>query len=124
MKLKSGVFKFLVFDKLTNQIPTRIFFLAFLLRWLFMNRKKVTALDVNEICGHDHEFSRDFQILLGDPFDRDVVDVDLVLLDKIKQKVEGAFEDLKLHFVVIRHGSTWPVAEIACLSFGGCRISD
>jgi hypothetical protein len=36
--------------------------------------------------------------------DGDVVDVDLVALDEIEQKVEGAFENFELHFIFVGHG--------------------
>jgi|GEM_PF-6136367 len=39
------------------------------------------------------------QVLIGNPGDLDIVDIHLVLLDEMEQKVEGAFEIFDLYFV-------------------------
>ena len=39
----------------------------------------------------------------GDPLDRDVVDIHLVLLDEVEQQIERAFEDLEFDFVFLGH---------------------
>src|SRR5262245_12509747 len=36
------------------------------------------------------------EILIGDQCDRNVVDVDLVLLDQVQQEIERSFEDVEL----------------------------
>src|SRR4029077_3753855 len=48
------------------------------------------------------------EILVGDRRDRDVVDVDLALLDQVQQQVERTFEDLELEAWI--HASPRPTA--------------
>ena len=41
-----------------------------------------------------------FQVLLGDPFDRNVINIHFVSLDQVKQKIERPFKDLEFDLIV------------------------
>jgi hypothetical protein len=79
-----------------------------------MDRQKAAAFDVDQIRRHYNELSRDLQVehskcfeilevLARDPFNRNIVDINLVLFDEIEQEVQWTFKDLKLHFVFRLH---------------------
>ncbi len=64
------------------------------------------ALDEHEVSRHHDEFPGQLdvepfkglhpgQILLGDPVDRDVLDIDLVLLDQEEQQIQRPVKDVK-----------------------------
>src|ERR1700730_10587625 len=116
MQLKGGILELLILDQLSDQIPARILFLCFFIRWLLVDRQEIAALDVNEVRRHDDELSGDLKvqhpksfeilkILAGDAFDRNIVNIDLVLLDQVEQQVERTFENFQLHFVIAFHQS-------------------
>ena len=44
-----------------------------------------------------------FEVLPGNALDRDVVDVELVALDQIKQEIEWALENFELDLVIGSH---------------------
>ena len=78
---------------------------------LFRPRQEGAALDVHEVRGHHDELRGEIdvenlegldvcEVLLGNPFDRDVLDIDFVLLDEVEEEIEGAFEDFELDLVV------------------------
>ena len=111
LQLRGCFLELLVFDQLPNQIPARIILVRIFLRRLLIDRKQAAALQVNQIRRHDDEFARDidvqflecleiFEVLAGDPFERDLVNVDLVPLDQIKQQIERTFENLELDLVI------------------------
>ena len=79
-----------------------------------IKRKEAAAFEINEIRRHNDELARKvdlqflegleiFQVLAGDSFEGNVVDVDLVALDQVKQEVKRAFKNLKLNFVIALH---------------------
>src|SRR4026207_2079195 len=72
------------------------------------------ALDVKKVGRHDDEFAghidiqfleglQVLEVLPGDALDRDVVDVELIALDQIKQEIEWALENLELNLVIASH---------------------
>src|SRR5205807_3753580 len=126
VQLRSGLFELLVFDQLANQIPARIVLFGIFLRRLLIERKQAAALQINEIRCHDHELARDvdlqlfesleiFKILARDSFDRNIVNIDLVALDQVKQEIERPFKNFELNLVVGLHVSTncrWHALEV------------
>ncbi len=111
-----GFLEFLVFDQLANQIPARIVFFGVFFRRLLIDRKQTAALQVNQVRRHDDEFARDvdvqflkgleiFEVLAGDSLERDLVDVELVALDQIQQKIERTLENLELDLVFALHAA-------------------
>ena len=52
-----------------------------------------------------------FQVLLRDSFERDIVDVDLVALDQIKQEIERTFENFELDLVIGFHARALDLSE-------------
>src|SRR5262249_53960333 len=74
------------------------------------------AFQVNEVCCHHDKFAGNLdvqlferlkilKVLAGDAFERDIVNVDLILFDKIKKQIERAFENLELDLVIGFHVS-------------------
>src|SRR5581483_4060346 len=104
--------EFLILEQLPDQFRARVFgqiLFAFALR---LGRQQHLRLDVDqrrgedeEIPGHgDVEFLHQlevFQILLRDLGDGDVVDVNFVFPDQVKQQVERPLKRLQLHAVVV-----------------------
>src|ERR1700674_5235682 len=99
MQLKRGILEFLVLNQLSDQIPARILFLCLFVRRLLVDRQEISAFDVDQVRCHDDELSGDLKvqhpkgfqilkILAGDSFNRNIVDINLILLDKIEQQVE------------------------------------
>src|SRR4030095_13258102 len=79
-----------------------------------IDRQQAAAFKVNEVCRHHDEFAgkfdielleslKIFEVLASDALDGNVVDVDLVLFNQVKQKVEWPFEDLELDLVIGFH---------------------
>src|SRR5437773_10461432 len=113
--MRRGFLELFVFDQLPDQFPARIVLLRFFLGWLLIDRKQAAALDVKKVRRHDDEFAghvdvqflerlQILEVLPGDALDGDVVDVELVALDQIKQEVERALENLEFDFVIGSHG--------------------
>ena len=111
MQLRGGFLELFVFDQLPDQFPARIVLFRFLLGRLLIDRKQAAALDVKQVRRHDDELAGDidvqfleglqiFEVLPGDALDRDVVDVELIALDQIKQEIERALENLELDLVI------------------------
>ena len=87
----------------------RIFF------WrLLIDRQQAAAFQVNEIGRHHDEFAGNldiqffecleiFEVLASDPLNRNVIDIDFVLFDQVKQEIERPLENLKLDLVIGFH---------------------
>ena len=116
LQLRRGFLEFFVFDQLPDQIPARIVFLRVFLRRLLIDGQQAAAFQINQVRGHDHEFARDIdvqlleglqilQVLPRDALERDLVDIELVLLDQIEQEIERTLEDLELNLVFALHGA-------------------
>src|SRR6267154_1637402 len=108
VQLRGGFLELFVFDQLPDQFPARIVLFRFLLGRLLIDRKQAAALDVKKVGRHDDEFAghidiqfleslQVLEVLPGDALDRDVVDVELITLDQIKQEIEWALENLELN---------------------------
>ena len=113
-KVSGRVFKLFVFDELSNQVPAWIFFFGFLIGWTDLNGKKGATFEVNEIGGHDDKLASDLEIehlkgfhelevLGGDAFQRNVIDIDLIFFDEVKKQVEWSFKDLQFDAIFLRH---------------------
>ena len=85
------VFVHLVLQKLLYQFLTRIFYLALFIDFLW---KKHLAFDVQKCRRHDQKFTHDiqvcsvhrldiFHILVGDLYDRNIVDVYFIFIDQM-----------------------------------------
>ena len=92
----------------------RIVLVHVLLGRLLIGGEQAAALEVDQVRRHDDELARDidvqfleglqiFEVLLGDPLERDVVNVELIALDQIKQEVERALKNLEPDFVFGLH---------------------
>ena len=111
-QLVGGVLEFLVLHQLADQFPAGILaFLLFLRLHLLFHRQEFLALDVHERAGHHEEFAGDLDIKLAheidvlDEFPRDLgevylIDVHLLLLHQVKQKIHGALEHLEFDFII------------------------
>src|SRR5258708_23159500 len=106
MQLLRRFLELCVFDQLADQAPARIVLFGVFLRRLLIERKQATALEINEISRHHDELARDIdlqlleslkvlEVLARDPFDRNIVNVDLVSLDQVKQEIERSFKNLE-----------------------------
>ena len=93
----------LVLEQPADERVARIFLLAFDAGRRLRPRQQHLRLDVNQRRRHHEELAGDVEvqllhqldgveILLRDERDRNVVDVDLVLLDQVEQQVERALE--------------------------------
>ena len=127
VQLRRRFLEFLVFDQLPNQVPARIVLRRIFVRRLLIDRQEAAALQVNQIRRHDDELARDvdvqllegleiFEVLAGDPFERDFVNVDLVLLDQVKQQIERTFENLELDLVISFHAAPRILGTRSCES--------
>ena len=114
LQLRSRFLEFFVFDQLPDQIPARIVLVDVLLRRLLIDREQAAALQVNEVRRHDHELARNIdvqllerlqilEVLLRDPLERDVVNIELVALDQVKQQIERSLENLEPDLVFGLH---------------------
>jgi len=116
-KEAGGVFEFFVFDELTDKFPTRIVVLRIFLGRLLHPRQQGAAFQIHQIGSHHDELGGKVnieqlegvdvvEILPGDVFDGNRVDVDLVFFDEVEQEVERTFEDFEADFVVVGfHGA-------------------
>jgi len=93
---------------------------------LLGDRQQTPALDVNQVGRHHHKFPGDIKVqdledlevlkvLLRDPLNRDVVNVNFVLFDQIEQQIERPFKDLELHLVFVLHGNRRAYASLGAL---------
>src|ERR1043166_4349694 len=116
MKFGGSVLELFVFDQLADQLPTRVVVVGIFFRRLLVGWEKAATLPVNEVGGHDDKFAgqidvqfperlKILEVLVGNPLERDIVDVDLVSLDQIKQEIERPFENLELDLVIAVHAS-------------------
>ncbi len=114
-----GILVFFVLNELADQFPSWIGFVLILLGawWLKIQRKQFAALDVDERCGHDKELPGQFEVefdggvdvrekLVGDQFERHIINVDLILANEEKQKIERPLEDFQTNFVIRLHEMT------------------
>ncbi len=103
----------LMLEQPAHQRLARIF-LRILLRRIGP-RQQHPRLDVDQRRRHHQELAGDvevqllhqvevLEVLLRDERDRDVVDVDLVLLDEVQQQIERALEVLEADRVVLEDG--------------------
>ena len=95
----------LIFKKLQNQLVSRINFLTFL---ILLFRKEHPAFDIDQRCRHHHELTGRIQVLMIHPADiievliryfrdRNIVNINFVLINEVKEQVERTFKYLKLH---------------------------
>src|SRR5215475_5906005 len=114
VQLHGRFLELFVFNQLTDQVPARIVFVDILFGRLLIEREQAPAFEINQIRRHDDELARDvdlqllerlqiFQVLLGNAFDRDFVNIDLVAFDQVKKEIERALENLELNFVIGLH---------------------
>ena len=116
-QIARGFFEFFVFDELADQFPARIFLFALVFdRSLQIDRQQGAAFDVEKIRGHDDELAADldvdglhrleiFEVLPGDPLDRNVINIHLVLAHEVEQEVERSLEDVEFDLVSrVGHG--------------------
>jgi hypothetical protein len=78
---------------------------------LHAHGKETAAFEVNQVGRHHDKLARhldvqrleglhELQILLGDPFEGNVVDIHLVPFDQIKKQIQRAFKNLEFNLVV------------------------
>ena len=94
------ILKFLVLNKLANQLPAGIaLVLVFLVSHLLIDRQQLLALDVHERRGHDEKLTGDLQIKLAHEFDVfdeflgdlgqiDLIDVHFLLANEVEQQIQ------------------------------------
>ena len=81
-----------------------------------VNWQEAAAFQVNKVGRHHDKFAGQLdvqlferleilQVLTGDAFERDIVNVDLILFDEIKKEIERPFENLELDLVIGFHVS-------------------
>lgn len=112
--LQGGLFEFLIFEELVDQLPTWIEILVISLRFCGLNMfgQQGPAFDLHQSSSHDEEFSGHLQleflhfvksgeVLVGDALDGDVVDVDFVFPDQEEQQVERAFKSGDLDRIAV-----------------------
>ncbi len=103
-----GALEFFVLDQAMHEVRARVF--LFLGAGQRIGRQQHFRFDVDQRRGHVNEVGRDvhvqlfelvqiFQILARDFGDRDVVDVDFLLLDQIEQQIERAVVCIEMNFV-------------------------
>src|SRR5262249_47906940 len=108
-----GRLELLVFEQPAHQRLARILFRIFLRR--IRTRQEHPRLDVNQRRSHHEELARHVEVqllhqidvgevLLGDEGDRNVVDVDLVLLDEVQQQIERSLEILQADRIRLENG--------------------
>ncbi len=107
MQQLGGGLELLMFEQPPDQRIARVFRVRIVGLRRVGARQQHPALDVNQRRGHHQELAGDVEVellhqaevrevLLGDQRDRDVVDVDLILLDQVDEQIERAFERLQL----------------------------
>ena len=108
MEQLRGALEFFVLDQAVHQVGARVF--QFLGAGQRIGRQEHLRFDVDERRGHVNEVGRDVhvellelveivEILARDLGDRDVVDVDFLLLDQIEQEIERAVVRIEMNFV-------------------------
>ena len=114
LQRRRRVLELLVLDELADQFPARIFAFVLLLGLhLLLHRQQLAALDVHERGGHHQKFARHFEVKLAHEVDVlhklggqfgevDLINIDLLLPDEVKEQIERSFEDLELYFI-FRH---------------------
>ncbi len=137
-----GIAILLVRQELGDEVGTRIgLVLGFARGGLLWKRGQGNhaGLDLHEGGGHEQELAGQLdidarqvaervEILLGDPGDGDVVDVDLLLADEVEQEIEGALEGVELDAAGgLHHGRSRFVRGSVVLRNGGpsrrsCRV--
>ena len=128
----SRFLEFFILDELSNQIPARIVFVVKILRRLDVFGQHHPAFDVTEVRRHDEKFTgqSDVQhfesidvlhVLIGDSFDGDVVNIDLVAFHEIKEEIQWAFEDLEGDFVRAIHFTLFLFFRFRRVGNGGGR---
>ena len=116
-QIARGFLEFFVFDELADQFPARIFLFALVFdRSLQVDRQQSAAFDVEKVRGHDDELAADldvdglhrleiFEVLPGDPLDRNVINIHLVLAHEVEQEIERSLEDVEFDLVSrVGHG--------------------
>ena len=89
-----------IFKKFLNEFFSRILFFSFIIRFF---RKKHFAFNVKQGCSHDHKFTHGTEvfffhrvqilhILVSDLDDRDVIYVNFVFFDEVKEKIKRTFK--------------------------------
>src|SRR5512134_2474814 len=98
--------EFLVFNEAPGKLGAHLLRVLLGFRLLARPRQQRLRFHVQEGRRHDEEFARNVQVqrlhrveigqvLLRDPRDRDVMDIELVLADQVQQEVERPLEDLE-----------------------------
>src|SRR5512134_522977 len=101
-----GLLEFLVLDQAPGELGAHDLRVFLRLQLRVGARQQRLRLHVDQGRGHHKELARDVEIerlqrfevrevLLRDPRDRDVVDVELVLADQVQQEVERPLEDFQ-----------------------------
>ena len=105
----------LVLEQPTHQRIARIFGDVLVACRRLRARQQHFRLDVDKGCGHHqklageieiqllHQLDR-FEVLCGDERDGDIVDVQLVFLDEVKQQIERTLEAVKSDGESVRSG--------------------
>ena len=99
-----------------DQIPARIVLFGIFLRRLLIDRQQAPALKINQVGRHHDEFAghvdvqflerlQILKVLLCDSLERNIVNVDLVALDQIKQEIERTLENFEPDFVIALHAA-------------------
>src|SRR5437870_2086770 len=126
VQLRSRFLELLVFDQLADQVPAWVVLFGILLRRLLIKWEQTAALEINQIGRHDDELARDvdlqflesleiLEVLARDSFDRNIVNIDFVAFDQVKQEIERSFKNFELNLVVGLHVSTncrWHALEV------------
>ena len=108
-----GILEFFILDELADQLPAGIVLFHIFFRWLVHTWQECAAFEIHQIGRHHNELGCQInieelkgidviEVLARDALNRDGVDVQLVLFDQVKEKIEGTFKDLQPHFVIIR----------------------
>lgn len=99
-----GVFEFFVFDELTDEFPAWIIFFNVLFRGLLGAWQQGSGFKIHQIGCHDDELGGEIdvqelervdviEVLFGDFLDRNRLDIQLVLFDKVEQEIQRTFKD-------------------------------
>jgi len=114
VQLGGSVLELLVFDQLPDQLPARVVFVGIFFRRLLVGRQKAAAFPVNEIGRHDEKFAgqidiqfreglKILEVLVRNALERDIVNVDLVALDQVKEEIKRPLENLEPDLVIGIH---------------------
>ena len=110
--MSGGVLEFFVFDELADEFPARVFLLDGLLAagGLVFGREQAAAFQVNQVRRHGDEVARAVEVGLRDggevvevladePFQGQVVKLDLLLAHEVQKQVERTLENVQPHLV-------------------------